>query len=213
MSKRLVIAGAGGFGREVVDWVSSSPSWRRSAGVDTVVFIDDVRPSITLRAPVVSTIESYIPQGNDVFLCAVGAPRLRQTIVTSLEARGARAATFIDDRVTLGRNVSVGAGSIVCPETVIGTDACVGRHVHLNIRCTLGNDVAVNNFATVSPSCNIDARVVMLDSVFLGAAANIAKGLRVGENSRVGAGAIVVDDVSSGSTVVGNPARELGKSE
>lgn len=46
---------------------------------------------------------------------------------------------------------------------------------------------------------------------FVGVGAIIMPGIRVGDGSIVGAGAVVTEDVASGSLVVGNPARVIRK--
>ena len=45
------------------------------------------------------------------------------------------------------------------------------------------------------------------DNVIVGAGAKILGNLRIGKNSRIGAGSVVVDDVPADSTVVGIPGR------
>ncbi len=49
--------------------------------------------------------------------------------------------------------------------------------------------------------------VVIEDDVFIGARAIILKGVRIGRNSVVGAGAVVTKDVPANAVVAGNPAR------
>lgn len=209
MNKRLVIVGAGGFGREVLAWVSSSPAWREKAGVGPIVFIDDNAFQLAAQAATISTVRAYLPEPGDAFVCAIGSPSIRREIVAALERKGAKTLAFVDDRVTLGDGVSVEPGAIICPEVTIAAGVSIGRNVHLNIRSTLGRDVVIKDFATVSPSCTLGEKVVVGESVFIGAAATISPGLMMGENSRVGAGAVVVGDVEPWSTVVGSPARKL----
>ena len=45
------------------------------------------------------------------------------------------------------------------------------------------------------------------DNVIVGAGAKVLGNLRIGKNSRIGAGSVVVDDVPENSTVVGIPGR------
>ena len=47
------------------------------------------------------------------------------------------------------------------------------------------------------------------NNVFIGAGAKVIGSVKVGDNARVGANAVVVDDVPSGVTVVGVPARPV----
>ncbi len=49
--------------------------------------------------------------------------------------------------------------------------------------------------------------VVLEDNVWLGDSVIVTKGVRIGRNSVVGAGAVVVDDVPPNVVVAGNPAR------
>jgi acetyltransferase-like isoleucine patch superfamily enzyme len=45
----------------------------------------------------------------------------------------------------------------------------------------------------------------------IGSNATIICGITIGENALIGAGAVVVKDVSANSVVVGNPAKEINK--
>jgi serine O-acetyltransferase len=47
------------------------------------------------------------------------------------------------------------------------------------------------------------------DGAVLGAGCRVLGPIRVGANARVGAGAVVLEDVPSGATVVGVPARAV----
>ncbi|WP_100656483.1 serine O-acetyltransferase [Alteromonas flava] len=54
---------------------------------------------------------------------------------------------------------------------------------------------------------------VIGNDVFIGAGAKIVGGVRVGNNVKIGANAVVVKDVEDDLTVVGIPARPIGKSQ
>jgi serine O-acetyltransferase len=51
---------------------------------------------------------------------------------------------------------------------------------------------------------------VLGDNVFIGAGAKIIGAVRIGSDVKVGANAVVLDDVPTGATVVGIPARVVG---
>jgi maltose O-acetyltransferase len=57
------------------------------------------------------------------------------------------------------------------------------------------------------------ARVVIGDRVFVGVGAIILPGTRIGDDSIVGAGAVVRGDIPPGSMVVGNPAKVVSDVE
>lgn len=55
------------------------------------------------------------------------------------------------------------------------------------------------------------ARPSVGDDVIVGAGAKVLGPVMLGDGCRVGANAVVVDDVAAGSTVIGIPARPLGR--
>jgi sugar O-acyltransferase (sialic acid O-acetyltransferase NeuD family) len=207
MAKRLVIAGAGGFGRGVHGWIATSPAYCEEHQIEDIVFIDDQQEAGSLPAPVVSSIAEYEPDADDEVLCAIGAPGIRKSVIDLLRAAGAQFHTYVDPRATLGQGVRVGAGSIICPGSVLSAEVVVDEHVHVNFNCSLGHDTRLGDFTTVSPAVNIMGEVPVGSAVFLGGSAVVLPRLSVGAASVVGAGAVVTASVPAGVTVVGNPAR------
>jgi len=76
---------------------------------------------------------------------------------------------------------------------VINTSVKGGRNVVIEHQVTIGAEKGV------SP--------VLGDRVFVGAGAKIIGGVRIGNGAKIGANAVVLDDVPEGATVVGIPAR------
>ena len=57
------------------------------------------------------------------------------------------------------------------------------------------------------------ARAVEIgEDVWVGGGAIILAGIRIGSRAIVGAGSVLTRDVAEGATVVGNPARSVGRS-
>jgi len=94
----------------------------------------------------------------------------------------------------LGRRLMIDHGMGV----VIGETAIVGNDVTLYQGVTLGGTGSDNSSRKRHPT--------ICDCVFVGNNANILGDITVGENSRVGAGSVVLRDVPPNSTVVGVPA-------
>lgn len=205
MVARIVIAGAGGFGREVYAWITGSPNFLREAETEEVVFINDELASVPVPAPVVSTITAFEPGPDDLLVCAIGSVAGRRSVVESLEARGSRFATFVHESAIVGDRVTLGEGVIVCPGAILTCDIVVDRHVHININASVGHDVQIGEFATISPSCNLMGASVVERDVFLGAAVTIIPHRKVSRGSVIGAGSIVVKDVEADVTAFGNP--------
>lgn len=211
MGNRIVIVGAGGFGRGVYSWLTSSPRHLASHQIDDVVFVDDFATSAP--APIVATVDSFVPEASDDVICALGVPTMRMNVTERLRARDARFHTFVDDRCVLADGVRIGEGAVLCPGVVVSADATIGSHVHINFSCSIGHDTVIGSFTTLSPSVNIMGEVSVGESVFFGGSAVVLPRTVVGDRVTVGAGAIVLRSVEAGLTVVGNPAARIVASE
>lgn len=97
----------------------------------------------------------------------------------------------------IGANCSIQAFCYICPLTVIDDNVFLGPRV------TFTNDL-------FPPSEKLQGPMVKKGAV-IGAGAIILPGITIGENSLVGAGSIVTQDVEPNTTVVGNPAKHLPK--
>lgn len=206
---RIVIAGAGGFGRGVYAWLRASPAHRVKDGISEIVFIDDATPRVEPPAPIVSTIGAYVPDCDDQLICAIGIPETRRGIVHGLADKGCQFHTFVDDHVILAEGVKIGSGVVICPGVVVAANAVLGDHVHINFNCSIGHDTVVGSYSTLSPSVNIMGEVRVGESVFLGGSAVVLPRIELGANLTVGAGAVVVRSVKDSLTIVGNPATPL----
>lgn len=78
----------------------------------------------------------------------------------------------------------------------------------------LGNNISILHGVTLGGSGKEggDRHPKIGDGVMIGANASILGNIRIGDNSKIGAGSVVVADVPSSITVVGVPAKPVGRS-
>lgn len=201
-----MLVGAGGAGREVHALVRSSPRFVADQRIDDIVFVDDAVDRPGLPSPVVSTIDGYVPQADDVVLCTIGEPRSRAAVVERLDAVGATYTTFVhDDAVVLPGSV-IGAGAIVYPFALISTDVTVGVHAFIQASAVLGHDVVLGDAVTMSCSSHALGSVRVGDRAFIATGAVLRPHVEVGASARVGAGSVVLRRVRPDVTVFGVPA-------
>ena len=203
MTTPLVIVGAGGFGREVLDVGEAVNAQARVPVWGFLGFIDDGSPDTLGRGPVIGGIEALSDLDTHV-LVAIGDPSTRAEIVTRLSHP---AATVVHPSATIGRDCVLAPGTIVCAGVRITTNVRLGQHVHLNLNATVGHDAVIGSFSTAYPGVNISGSVTAGERVSLGTNASVLQGVRLGEEVTVGAGAVVVGDVPAGVTAKGVPAR------
>ncbi|MDU8432120.1 acetyltransferase [Pseudomonas syringae] len=207
---KLIIVGAGGFGREVhqwlEDWINCNDGWLLSGFIDDTKSVHGSKVGYT---PILSTIKDYVPAVNDYLVCAIAKPSDKKKVVTDLLSRGCRFFTLIHPRAIVGRNVVVGQGSVICPFTVLSADLWIGMFATINSMCTVGHDVRVGDFVTISGHCDITGGVKLEDEVFLGSGATVAPNVSVGLRSIVGTGSVVIRSVAPDLTVFGVPAKRI----
>lgn len=78
----------------------------------------------------------------------------------------------------------------------------------------LGNNISILHGVTLGGSgkeCG-DRHPKVGDGVMIGANASVLGNIKIGENAKIGAGSVVVADVPSSITVVGVPAKPVGRS-
>ncbi|NBD36954.1 MAG: transferase, partial [Verrucomicrobia bacterium] len=188
--KRLLIIGAGGFGREVLQWARASID--RGRDWEPGGFLDDRACALEGPGrefpPIVGTVREYEPREEDVFVCALGSPRLRAQVFEHFKKRGARFVRVVHPSCHLGEGVTLGEGVILCPGVVLTCDIAIGANTALNVNTAVGHDARIGAHCQISSFCDLTGYVRLGDRVFLGSRASVLPGIHVGDGATVGAG-------------------------
>lgn len=211
--KKLVIIGAGGFGREVVEWARHCPAYRKEWEI--AGFLDDrvdaLDPFPEIGLSILGNTKEYEPRPDEVYLCALGSPPLRAALRTRFEARGAAFTRLIHESSIIGRRVQLEPGVVICPRVILTCDIRIGPNTALNVNSAVGHDAVIGADCQISSFCDITGFVRIGNAVLLGSRATIIPGKRVGDGAVVGAGSVVVGNVPANVTVFGTPARFLAR--
>ncbi|WP_395657303.1 NeuD/PglB/VioB family sugar acetyltransferase [Nocardioides sp.] len=212
MTRDLVVVGAGGFGREVIDVLDAVNEVADRPVFNLLGVVDDAPADENLTRLEARGVR-YLggmegPKFEHVdFVVGIGAPATRRRVAERMLARGARPTTLIHPSATFGSGVTVGDGSVVCAGVRVTTNIHLGQHVHLNINATVGHDSSIGDFVSVNPLASISGDCVIEDEVLIGVGGVVLNGVTVGRASVVGGSACVVKDVPPGVVVKGIPAR------
>lgn len=204
----IVIIGASGFGREVA-WIIERinrvrPTW------NLLGFIDDNESIIGTKIngyDVLCSTKDICKFKNSYFVCAIGSSKSRKHIIETIG--NLNYATLIDPSVELSGLIEVGEGTIICAHTILTVNIIIGKHVIINLDCTVGHDAVLEDFVTVYPSVNISGNSKYGECVELGTGSQIIQGKSVGKGTIVGAGSVVVKDLPEECTAVGAPCKPI----
>lgn len=211
MEKSLVIFGAGGFGREVLQLVRDINKIERTWVCEGFLVDSAFAGASTVQGLPVLGDMSWLSGNPDVdVVIAVGSPAARRRIANDIRGMcGYRFATLIHPRAWTGENVEIGAGSIICAGALITTNILIGQHVQVNLGVTIGHDAILEDFVTVSPGVNISGNVRLGEGAEIFAGSVILPQRAVGEWAIIGAGSVVVKSIPENTTAVGAPARVI----
>ena len=200
---RLLIIGAGGFGREVLQWAQDVQA---QGNVDWEIggFLDanaQALEKFQIEFPVLGDPQTWQIGASDRFICAIGDPAIRLRICRELQSRGAEFITLIHPSAIVGSRCDIGIGTILCPGVTVTVDATIGNFVILNVRSCVGHDACVGDGCTVNDFCDITGNVQLGEGVFLGSHSSVTPSAKVGNYARVGAGSVIVRRVRSNTTL------------
>lgn len=209
--KKLVIIGAGGFGREV-QWLIERIN-EREAIWELLGYVDDgvEKGTIVDGLPVLGTIKELREREESLaVVCAVGASVTRQKILEQiLDNTKLEFPNLIDPSVQMSKRIDMGRGNIICAGNILTVDITMGDFNIVNLDCTVGHDVVFDSYITVYPSVNISGCVEIGEKVELGTGSQIIQGIHIVEDTIVGAGTVVVRNLAEAGTYVGVPAKKL----
>lgn len=210
----IVIIGAGGFGREVLDIITDANLIGGAAdrGFDFLGFIDDGQPPadrldrLGVRHLGGMDALAGLPDGT-VYAIGVGTGSVRRALDARATAAGLRAATLVHSQATIGADVELGEGAVVCAGVRITTNIRVGRHVHLNLNSTVGHEAVLHDYVTVNPLAAVSGDVTIGEASTVGTTACINQGITIGAGVMIASGSAVTSDVPDSVLVAGVPAK------
>jgi sugar O-acyltransferase (sialic acid O-acetyltransferase NeuD family) len=183
--------------------------------------IDSFRPTgeMTLGYKVIGS-ESDLPYliqqyPNVEFFIAIGDNWTRSEMyLRMLKIVGnIRYAKAIHPNAQIGRDVEVGDGTAIMAGCVVNTSCTIGRFVILNTNSSVDHDSTVADFASFAPNSCAGGNVSIGSHTAISIGANIIHDVQIGQNSLVGAGALVMRDFGDNIVLYGVPAIEIRQRE
>lgn len=117
--------------------------------------------------------------------------------------------SIIDHSANIYSRVKIGKGCLIMQNTVICMDAVMGDFCLMSAKSCLQHDCIMEDFSSLSGDVSMGGRCHFGKFSAVNLNATIFSDLIIGENSVIGAGAVVTKDVQSNSLMIGNPARRV----
>lgn len=135
--KRLIILGAGGYGRTVADVA-------HQLGYSTIV-LDDADPTYPL-----SSFQSYINSSTS-FIPAFGNNTFRMEWINRVEESGGQLATLIHPTAYVSPTAAIKPGTVILPHAIVNTDVVVEKGCIINLGAMVDHGCILEEGVHIAP--------------------------------------------------------------
>lgn len=213
VSLKVVIIGAGGHGKVVLDILGAEGKHEPVGFVDTTPGLTGT----TVCGKPVFGPPDMLPKlrerGVDAAIVAIGDCRARAQYARLLREQGFELVNAIHPTASVSPTASIGSNVVIAAQAAVCTEARISDSVILNTACVVDHECEIGQAAHICPGAHLAGRVRVGPAAWVGLGANIIQCLSIGEHATVGAGAVVIRDVPAYATVVGCPARVIRMAE
>lgn len=207
MRDNLIIIGASGHGKVVADIAIKMNKWQ------SISFLDDdasIKTSMGLEV-IGKTADAYTYKDEADFFVAIGNNAIREKVQERLIDKGLNVITLIHPNAVTGTDVDIGIGTAVMAGVVINSSCKVGKGCIINTSSSLDHDNAIEDYVHISPGVRIAGTVRVGRESWLGIGSVVSNNVNICSGCKVGAGAVVVKDITEPGTYVGVPVRRVDR--
>lgn len=147
------------------------------------------------------------------FCVAIGNPhgRARVRIHDRLVEEGLAPVTLAHHTSWIADNAIIGIGSQIMAGAIVCEEAKLGRQCIVNTKASVDHECVLEDGVELAPAATLCGLVHAEKYAWICAGATVLPRVNVGADAIVGAGAVVIKDVPSGTTVLGIPAKPSAK--
>ena len=209
VKKRLLIVGAGDFGRELESWLSLCPvndrDWDLHGYLDSNPAALD---GFQTDYKIVGDPFTYSFQENDLCAMSITDCVTKEKVFEAIKGK-VKFLTFIAPTAIIGKFTSFGEGTLICPGCIVSTNTRIGRLVIVNIGSQIGHDVEIGDYSSLMANIDIGGHVKIGEKTYIGTGATIIPKRVIAKNVRIGAGSVVLHNIKENLSVFGNPAGKI----
>lgn len=204
--KRLVLLGAGGHARAVIDVA-------QAAGL-LVAGVLDHPGAMDCSVPLLGDDGQLDQAGasEHVYLVAVGQVSisgLRAGLFRKLVDRALETPQLVAPSAYVSVSSRLGAGTVVMHRAIVNAGASVGDNCIINTGAVVEHDAKVGNHCHVSTGAILNGDARLGDGSMLGSGAVVLQGVQIGAGVLIGAGSVVTHNINTPGTYIGVPARKI----
>ncbi len=206
----VVIIGNSGAGRECYwllrDVMKADSAVRFKGFLAFEGFAGDLEE---LSTHALGTDDAYSIELNDVFVIAIGDPKLRLKAYGKWKARGAKFFSLIHPTAAITPNTVMGEANIFTRDCYISCNVSIGSANFFNGQVAVGHDCVIGDANFFGPYSLLLSNNRVGSCNAFGARSVILPGAKIGNDNMLAAGAYVYKGCRDNRIMAGNPAQDM----
>ena len=181
--EKLLLVGAGGFGRVVLEHASA---------LYDCAFLDDGDAAIVDGVDVIgrtSEMASFYPEYK-LLIVTIGNNKLRERLYTEVAAIGYSFPNIIHPTAYVSPHAHIGSGCVILNNAVVQNNARCGDGCILNPGVELHHDSTIGSFCLVYTNSVIRSLTAVGDRVWIGSTATVSTSAAVPDDTTIGDGEV-----------------------
>lgn len=205
MKDKLIIIGASGHGKVVADIAIKVNMWK------SIAFLDDdgyIKTSMGLEV-IGKIADAFTYKDESDFFVAIGNNAIREKVQEKLISEGISVVKLIHPKAVIATEAEIGVGTAVMAGVVINSSCRVGKGCIINTSSSLDHDSVIEDYVHLSPGVNLAGKVTVGKGSWIGIGSAISNNINICTDCTVGAGGVVIKDITEPGTYVGIPVRRV----
>lgn len=215
MRKNIIIVGGSEHGRVVADVIEKEGKF------NIVGFLDSVKSKqVNLWEYKILGSEDDLQQlisihNIDSAIIAIGDNHIRSLVKEKITKfwPTAKFANCIHPSAIIGKNVTIGEGTIIMAGCIINPNTIIGAHCIINTKASIDHDNIIGDFASLAPNVTTGGNVKIGNYSAIGLSASVIHGRSIGQHTVIGASSLIVNNFSDNVIAYGVPAKLIRKRE
>lgn len=207
--KKVIIIGAGGHGKVILDILSFDDK------IEVIGFIDDnplLKGNLVNGIRVIGSFDEVIENiPAKAVVVAIGDNKIRTNFFEKCKEKSLETINAIHPSAVISKNVKIGEGAVIMAGVIINSGAYIGNNVCVNTQASIDHDCYLDDNCHIWPGAVLTGTVKVGKLSYIGSGAIVLPKLKIGERCMVGAGAVVTKEVLDNTTVIGIPARVINE--
>ncbi|EGZ44205.1 acetyltransferase [Neisseria wadsworthii] len=206
--KKLVILGAGGHAKVVMDTALLMQKWSE------IVFVDDFNNGEIefMGVPLLgdsSLLGKSIHPDEYNAVVAIGDNIVRGRMFNLVKNLGFTLPCLCHPSAVISKFAEIGEGSVFFAQAVVNADAKIGKGAIINTTASVDHDSVLGDFVHISPGARLAGNTQVGNFSWMGIGSCTREGSTIGNHCIVGAGAVVLGNLPDETTAIGVPAKAL----